>query len=75
MKKTILPFLLLFSIAASVAQVTITPSSFNVTDQITITVSTAAQGCNLIGTNPTKVYMHAGIGDDTNAFGFSVVGN
>ncbi|RZJ33067.1 MAG: T9SS type A sorting domain-containing protein, partial [Flavobacterium sp.] len=28
-----------------------------------------------MGTNPAKVYMHAGIGDETNAFGFSVVGN
>jgi len=57
------------------AQVTITPSTFNVTDQITITVSTATQACNQVGTNPAKLYMHAGAGDDTNAFGFSVVGN
>ena len=75
MKKYIIIFILsLFSGFVS-AQVTITPSTFNVTDQITITVSTAAQACNLMGTSPTKVYMHAGIGDDTNAFGFSVVGN
>ncbi|MDD2985067.1 alpha-amylase family glycosyl hydrolase [Flavobacterium sp.] len=75
MKKYIVIFILsLFSGIVS-GQVTITPSTFNVTDQITITVSTAAQACNLMGTNPAKVYMHAGIGDDTNAFGFSVVGN
>jgi glycosidase len=75
MKKYIYIFILsLFSGIVS-GQVTITPSTFNVTDQITITVSTAAQACNLMGTSPSKVYMHAGIGDDTNAFGFSVVGN
>ncbi len=28
-----------------------------------------------MGTAPAKVYMHSGIGDDTNAFGYSVVGN
>jgi len=75
MKKNIFIFILsLFSGIVS-AQVTITPSTFNVTDQITITVSMAAQACNLISPNPAKVYMHAGIGNDTNAFGFSVVGN
>ncbi|WP_396149030.1 alpha-amylase family glycosyl hydrolase [Flavobacterium sp.] len=67
-------FLALIS-SLSFAQVTITPATFNVDDQITITVSTAAQSCNQIGTNPPKVYMHAGIGDDVNAFGFSVIGN
>lgn len=75
MKKKLLYLLLFISSIATQAQVTITPSSFNVNDPITITVSTAAQACNLIGTSPTKVYMHAGIGDDSNAFGFAVVGN
>ena len=28
-----------------------------------------------MGATPVKVYMHSGIGDDTNAFGYSVVGN
>jgi 1,4-alpha-glucan branching enzyme len=56
------------------AQVTITPAVFNVNDQITITVSLAPQSCNGL-TNPPKVYMHAGIGNDNNAFAFSVVGN
>lgn len=57
------------------SQVTITPATFNVNDQITITVSFPTNACNSMGTNPVKVYMHAGIGDDTNAFGYSVVGN
>jgi 1,4-alpha-glucan branching enzyme len=57
------------------SQVTITPAVFNVTDQITITVSFPTNACNQMGSNPTKVYMHSGIGNDTNAFGFSVIGN
>lgn len=74
MKKSLLIFNLLF-LNFLFAQVTITPSTFNVTDQITITVSTATQACNAVGTNPAKLYMHAGAGDDTNAFGYAVVGN
>jgi len=57
------------------AQVTITPATFNVTDQITITVSLAAQSCNGLPTSAPKVYMHAGAGDDSNAFGFNTIGN
>lgn len=75
MKKILFILLTLCNTFYANAQVTITPSSFNVNDQITITVSTASQTCNLIGTTPSKVYMHAGIGDDNNAFGFSVIGN
>ena len=75
MKKLLLYILIFISSYFTHAQVTITPSSFNVGDPITITVSMAAQSCNLMGTSPTKVYMHAGIGNDVNAFGFSVVGN
>ena len=75
MKKSLLYIFIFISICVTQAQVTITPSSFNVGDPITITVSTAAQSCNQMGTSPSKVYMHAGIGNDTNAFGFSVIGN
>ncbi|MFY8066972.1 MAG: alpha-amylase, partial [Flavobacterium sp.] len=75
MKNQILVLLTLFTGLFINAQVTITPSSFNVTDQITITISTAPQSCNQMGATPAKVYMHAGIGNDTNAFGFSVIGN
>lgn len=56
------------------SQVTITPSVFNTTDQITITVSFTSATCNTMTASPAKVYMHAGIGDDANAFGYSVVG-
>ena len=57
------------------SQVTITPSTFNVTDPVTITVAFASATCNTMGTAPAKVYMHAGVGNEINAFGFAVVGN
>jgi 1,4-alpha-glucan branching enzyme len=74
MKKLFLLFTFILAFVAN-AQVTITPSTFNVTDQITITVNLAQSGCNSIPASTNKVYMHAGIGDDTNAFGYAVVGN
>ncbi len=74
MKKILLLLTLTFALLTK-AQVTITPSSFNVTDPITITVNLAQSSCNSIPTTTNKVYMHAGIGDDTNAFGLSVIGN
>ncbi|MEC4004613.1 alpha-amylase family glycosyl hydrolase [Flavobacterium sp. SUN052] len=76
MKKNILALWIsiLFSTIAF-SQVTISPATFNVTDAITITVSFPTGTCNTMGTAPVKVYMHSGIGDDTNAFGFAVVGN
>uniref|UniRef100_UPI00404A041E alpha-amylase family glycosyl hydrolase n=1 Tax=Flavobacterium sp. TaxID=239 RepID=UPI00404A041E len=74
MKKFLSILILLFSVLGF-SQITVTPSSFEVTDQITISVSLTPQACNSIPANATKVYMHAGIGDDNNAFGFDVVGN
>ena len=76
MKKNIFIFCLSILYASiSWSQVTISPALFNVTDAITITVSFPTGTCNTMGTAPVKVYMHSGIGDDNNAFGFSVVGN
>jgi 1,4-alpha-glucan branching enzyme len=74
MKKILSILILLFSFFGF-SQITVTPATFEVTDQITITVSLAPQACNSIPANAPKVYMHAGIGNDTNAFGFDVVGN
>ena len=74
MKKFALLFYFLTSFVFA-QQVTITPATFNVTDPITITVSFASTTCNTMGANPLKVYMHAGIGTDANAFGYAVVGN
>lgn len=76
MKKRILLSLILGLFVQSLtAQVTISPSTFNVTDPVTITVTFPIATCNTMGNSPTKVYMHAGIGDTTNAFGYSVIGN
>ncbi|WP_299556865.1 alpha-amylase family glycosyl hydrolase [Seonamhaeicola sp.] len=75
MKKLLL---LLFTLVCSLlnAQVTVSPSSFEVNEEITITVdlNSGATNCNGLS-SPAKVYIHSGIGDNSNAFGFSVVGN
>lgn len=75
MKNSFYIFILFLVINPLIAQVTITPATFNVTDPITITVNLAQSSCNSIPASTNKVYMHAGIGNDTNAFGFSVIGN
>ncbi len=75
MKKIILVVYIIFFIDLT-AQVTINPSAFEVDASITITLdlNSTATNCNGL-TSPTKVYMHSGIGDDTDAFGFNVIGN
>ena len=73
--KKLLQSLLLLVCSLGFSQVTISPAQFNVTDPITITASFASATCNTMGVNPIKVYMHSGIGPDTNAFGYSVIGN
>ncbi len=75
MKKNYLLFLFAFFTFFGYSQVTITPSVFAADQQITITVSFASATCNGMGSSPAKVYMHAGIGNDANAFGYGVVGN
>lgn len=56
-------------------QVSISPSTFDVNQQITISVNLSQSQCNSIPISANKVYMHAGIGNDSNAWGYSVVGN
>lgn len=75
MKKILLFFFTLTTVALN-AQVTISPSAFEVSDTITITVdlNSTDTDCNGLN-NPSKVYMHSGIGDSSDAFGFSVIGN
>ncbi|WP_396212105.1 alpha-amylase family glycosyl hydrolase [Flavobacterium sp.] len=76
MKKNVLALIsCLLSLVGFSQQVTISPSTFDVTNPITITVSFASPTCNGMGTNPAKVYMHSGIGTDSNAWGMSVIGN
>jgi hypothetical protein len=47
------------------SQLTITPSTFQVNQQITISINLAQSQCNSIPISATKVYMHAGIGTDS----------
>lgn len=57
------------------AQVTISPAAFEVGTEITITIdaNSTATDCNGFN-NPSKVYLHSGIGPDSNPW-TSVVGN
>lgn len=74
MKKITLLFLLITSLGFS--QVTITPSTFEVTESITISINASSTDTDCNGlNNPTKVYMHSGVGTNVNAFDTSVVGN
>lgn len=76
MKKIYLALLYISVSFFAFAQVTIAPNPFEVDESITITVdiNSSATDCNGLS-NPTKVYMHSGVGDGSNAFGISVVGN
>ncbi|MDQ6528201.1 alpha-amylase family glycosyl hydrolase [Flavobacterium sp. LHD-85] len=64
MKKTILFIFFLLSLAIHAQQISVSPAVFQVNEPITITASFASSTCNTMGTNPTKVYMHSGIGTD-----------
>ncbi|MBO9583347.1 MAG: T9SS type A sorting domain-containing protein [Flavobacterium sp.] len=66
MKKTLLFIFFLLSIITYGQQITVSPAVFQVNEPITITASFASSTCNTMGTNPTKVYMHSGIGTDAN---------
>jgi hypothetical protein len=74
MKK--ITFLFLFITSLVYSQVTITPSTFEVTESITISIdaNSSTTDCNGLS-NPTKVYMHSGVGNETDAWSTNVVGN
>lgn len=75
MKNKLLALLLLFTFNAF-AQVTLNVGAIEVDEPVTITVDINSTDSNCNGlNNPAKVYMHSGIGDNSNAFGFSVIGN
>jgi glycosidase len=70
---------LLFTILLPVigfAQVSINPSTIEINQQITITVdiNTTDSDCNGMN-NPNKVYLHSGVGTDSDAWDTVVVGN
>ena len=73
MKKTLQLFLILITLQVQ-AQITSNPAAFEVDQQVTITVdiNSTDSDCNGIS-NPGSVYMHSGIGDNTNAFGLPVI--
>jgi len=75
MKKIYFLFFLFISIA-SYSQVSINVSAIEMDQPVTFTVDITSTATNCNGfNNPTKVYMHAGIGDKNNAFAYDVVGN
>ena len=76
MRKKLLFISLLFISLIAKAQVTFDVSAIEVDKPVTITVdiNSTATNCNGLS-NPAKVYMHAGIGNKANAFGFNVIGN
>lgn len=74
--KKILLLLLLFSFYAN-SQVSLSVGAIEVDQPVTITLdinNMIDTNCNGFA-NPNKVYMHSGIGDNSNAFGFNVIGN
>ena len=66
MKKILLFIFFLLSIIADAQQITVSPAVFQVNEPIKITASFVSSACNTMGANPTKVYMHAGIGNEGN---------
>jgi len=65
----ILPFI-------GLAQVSTSPNTIEIDQQITITVDINSNATNCNGmNNPNKVYLHSGVGTDSDAWGVSVVGN
>ena len=74
MKKILLTLVLFPNLLFS--QISINPNPFEVNQSVTITVDINSNdtNCNSIN-NPGSVYMHAGIGDESNPWGYSVVGN
>ena len=75
MKKNYFLFILFISIV-SYSQVSINVSAIEMDQPVTFTIDITSTATNCNGfNNPTKVYMHAGIGDKNNAFAYDVVGN
>jgi glycosidase len=68
-------FLIFFPLL-SIAQITTSPNTIEVDQSVTITVdiNSSASDCNGIN-SPNKVYLHSGVGDDSDPWGFNVIGN
>nr|WP_321227057.1 alpha-amylase family glycosyl hydrolase [uncultured Psychroserpens sp.] len=74
--KKILYFLITLISLNTFAQVTLSVGAIEVDQPVTITVDTNSSDSNCNGLSGTsQVYMHSGIGDNSDAFGFNVIGN
>ncbi|WP_038268862.1 DUF4961 domain-containing protein [Zhouia amylolytica] len=75
MRSFLLSFIFFIS-SLSFCQVTISPQQFSTDDSITITININATTTNCNGfNNPSKVYMHSGIGTESNPWAYNVIGN
>ena len=75
MKKITFSLLLILLVSSLSAQVTITPDPFEVDGSVTITIDTNSTSTDCNGfSNPNKVYIHSGIGPETNPWTY-VIGN
>ena len=75
MKKNLVLFLFLIT-NFSFAQLSTSPSPFEVNELVTITIDSNSNQTDCNGfTNPNKVYMHSGIGNESEPWSFSVIGN
>ena len=75
MKEKIAILLIFFS-SYCYTQLSTNPSPFEVNQSVTITIDEYSTDTNCNGFNsPNKVYMHSGIGNDSQPWGFSVIGN
>lgn len=75
MKKISLLLSFLMGTTLGFAQLSVTPTTFDVDDEITITIDLAQSQCNSIPSTASTVYMHSGIGTEANPWGMNVVGN
>lgn len=76
MKKTLLFSLFIILTNYISAQVTFDVNAIEIDQPVTITVDVNSNGSDCNGlSNPNKVYMHSGVGDNTNPWGFNVIGN
>ena len=74
MKRILILFYFISSLGYS--QLTVSPTPFEVNESITITIDSNSNETDCNGfNNPSKIYMHSGIGTDEEPWGYSVVGN
>ena len=75
MKKILLNLLLLLPLIA-IAQVTTSTSPILVNETVTITIDTNSTETDCNGfNNPSKVYAHLGVGNESDEYGIAVIGN